>query len=51
MINPELPPVKIDATDTYKQRYLEFFPEDCLKGKKIGAYQHSAVGRELMMTV
>jgi phosphomannomutase len=51
MINPELPLVKTDATDTYKQRYLEFFPEDCLKGKKIGAYQHSAVGRELMIEI
>jgi phosphomannomutase len=51
MMNLELPPVKNDAIETYKQRYLEFFPENCLKGKNIGAYQHSAVGRELIIEI
>lgn len=32
----------------YLRRYWDFFPKECLKGLKIGVYQHSAVGRELM---
>jgi len=40
-----------DAIDLYLDRYLEFFPHTSLKGKRIGVYQHSAVGRELMVAV
>jgi len=40
-----------EATDLYVDRYLGFFPTDCLKGKQIGVYQHSAVGQDLMVTI
>ncbi|MBC8417053.1 MAG: phosphomannomutase [Desulfobacteraceae bacterium] len=39
------------ATDLYVDRYLQFFPHAALKGKRIGVYQHSAVGRDLMVTI
>jgi phosphomannomutase len=39
------------VVEMYVARYLDFFPKDCLKGKKIGVYQHSAVGRELMVEI
>ena len=46
-------PLKADpeAVEMYMARHLDFFPEGCLKGKKIGVYQHSAVGRELMVEI
>ncbi|MBN2517055.1 MAG: phosphomannomutase [Deltaproteobacteria bacterium] len=47
----ELPPPRNDAVDAYINRYVHFFGNDCLSGKKIGVYQHSAVGRELMVTI
>lgn len=40
-----------EASDLYVDRYLEFFPPNCLNGKKIGVYQHSAVGRDDMVTI
>ena len=39
------------VVEMYVARYLDFFPKDCLKGKRIGVYQHSAVGRELMVEI
>jgi len=35
----------------YVRRYLDVFPSDCLAGKKVGIYQHSAVGRELLVEI
>jgi phosphomannomutase len=35
----------------YIQRYLNFFPSACLDGLKIGIYQHSAVGRDLLVEI
>lgn len=43
-----LPQSDSEALDVYVNRYLDFFKRDCLEGKKIGVYQHSSVGRELM---
>lgn len=40
-----------EASDLYIDRYLGFFPPDCLNGKSIGVYQHSAVGRDDMVTI
>jgi phosphomannomutase len=40
-----------EAVDLYMDRYLRFFPHDALHGKRIGVYQHSAVGRELMVAI
>ena len=39
------------ATDIYVKRYTDFFPEECLKGKKIGLYEHSSVGRDILYTI
>lgn len=50
-IDMELPQADTEAIDLYINRYLEFFPNNCLKGKKVGVYQHSAVGREQMVTI
>jgi phosphomannomutase len=40
-----------EAIDLYVDRYLRFFSPDALQGKRIGVYQHSAVGRDLMVTI
>ena len=39
------------AQEMYIQRYLRFFPSGCLQGLKIGVYQHSAVGRDLLVEI
>jgi phosphomannomutase len=39
------------AIELYINRFLDFFPNDCLKNKRIGVYQHSAVGRDLMVKI
>ncbi|MCF6208434.1 MAG: hypothetical protein L3J61_03480 [Ghiorsea sp.] len=33
------------------QRYLDFFPDACLKGKRIGVYEHSTVARDVLKDV
>lgn len=37
-----------EAAARYIQRYLNAFPANCLAGKRIGLYEHSAVGREVL---
>lgn len=44
----ELPETEDGAYQAYRERYLDVFPPDCLTGKKIVFYQHSAVGRDLL---
>lgn len=44
-------PPQRDAVDLYLRRYLDFFPSECLAGTRIGVYQHSAVGRDLVISV
>jgi phosphomannomutase len=44
-------PVRVSATEDYVARYLEFFPNDCLKGLRLGVYEHSAVGRDVIARV
>ncbi|MGB5420556.1 MAG: phosphomannomutase [Desulfobacterales bacterium] len=39
------------ARAMYIERYLDFFPSGCLTGLKIGVYQHSAVGRDLVVEI
>ncbi len=48
---PALPAASPEAYSLYINRYLDFFPADCLKGKKVGVYQHSAVGRQIVVDV
>ena len=43
-----LPVEDTRALEGYRARYLSLFPADCLSGLKIGFYQHSAVGREVL---
>ncbi len=39
------------AQEMYIKRYLNFFPSGCLNGLKVGIYQHSAVGRDLLVEI
>ena len=41
-------PLSSTARDLYIARYLDCFPCDCLAGQRIGLYQHSAVGRDIL---
>jgi phosphomannomutase len=45
-----LPPVT-DAETAYVQRYLDHFGPGALTGKRIGVYQHSAVGRDVLARI
>lgn len=45
---PPLPPVT-DVTADYVARYVGFFGREALAGMKIGVYQHSAVGRDVLV--
>jgi len=47
----QMPEENIDARVSYVRRYTATFPKDCLVGKKIGIYQHSAVGRDLLIEI
>ena len=47
----EMPAEDPTAGNDYVARYLDVFPADCLAGKKIGIYQHSAVGREMLVEI
>ncbi|MBW1896342.1 MAG: hypothetical protein JRI47_04730 [Deltaproteobacteria bacterium] len=40
-----------EAEQVYLQRWIEAFPPDCLKGKRLGLYGHSAVGRDLLYQI
>ncbi len=46
-----LPPVDDAAARHYVDRYLDFFPADCLSGYSIGVYQHSTVARDMLVEV
>jgi phosphomannomutase len=39
------------AEGEYVARYLELFPRNALKGLRLGVYQHSAVGRDLLVEI
>ena len=45
----EFPPPLPDARNLYISRYREFFADESLSGKRILVYQHSAVGRDLLV--
>lgn len=48
--SPALPPVTAIA-DGYRDRYVAFFGAQALRGKRIGVYQHSAVGRDILAEI
>jgi len=47
----DLPPAVDDGHQAYVRRYLEFFEGRGLRGKRILVYQHSAVGRDILVEV
>jgi phosphomannomutase len=46
-----LPPARDDASAAYVRRYRTFFHGCSLAGKRIVVYQHSAVGRDLLVEI
>ncbi|HEX9046964.1 MAG TPA: phosphomannomutase [Verrucomicrobiae bacterium] len=47
------PPRKysVEAGENYVMRYLNFFAPDALAGLRVGVYQHSAVGRDVLVKI
>ena len=45
---PPLPPEEGAAHEAYVRRYLDFFPADALRGRRIGLYEHSSVARRAL---
>ena len=43
--------VSPEAGRAYVRRYLDVFPADALTGLRVGVYQHSAVGRDVLAEV
>jgi phosphomannomutase len=46
-----LPPEDSAGLADYVDRYVAFFPEDCLSGLRVGLYEHSSVAREALFAV
>ena len=44
-------PAEVDVIDAYVARYTGFFGGDALLGMTIGVYQHSAVGRDVLVRI
>ncbi len=40
-----------DANEHYINRFVSFFPAQCLQGKHIGLYEHSSVSRDCLNTI
>jgi phosphomannomutase len=49
-VPPTLPPA-VDVSEQYLKRYIEFFGTTALDGLRLGVYQHSAVGRDILVTL
>ena len=43
--------VREGIVEAYVQRYLDFFGPESLRGARIGVYQHSAVGRDILVEI
>jgi phosphomannomutase len=48
---PAARPVSPAAETAYLNRYLSVFPADALQGLRLGVYQHSAVGRDVLVKI
>jgi phosphomannomutase len=48
---PTLPTATDEARDRYRRRYRDSFPQGALAGLRLGFYEHSAVGRELVAEI
>jgi phosphomannomutase len=44
-------PVQPEARRAYVTRYLDVFAPEALRGLRVGVYQHSAVGRDLLVEI
>ncbi len=51
LVESRLPSVLDAAEREYVQRYLDFFPKNCLSGRKVGVYQHSTVARDILVEI
>jgi len=51
LLLPQALPEVLDITEAYVQRYMHFFGAKALNGMRVGVYQHSAVGRDLLVTL
>ena len=40
-----------EAGENYVMRYLNYFSPDALRGMRVGVYQHSAVGRDVLVKI
>jgi phosphomannomutase len=49
--DPAPVPVSPEPGENYVMRYLNFFAHDALHGVRVGVYQHSAVGRDMMVKI
>jgi phosphomannomutase len=46
-----LPPPNDAARGAFVKRYVDFFPDQALAGVRVVVYQHSAVGRDLLVEI
>lgn len=46
-----LPKVNKAAEHHYIQRFVNFFPKNCLQGKRVGLYEHSSVARDCLKII
>jgi phosphomannomutase len=51
LIDPLPLPPSIDVASAYVARYVNMFGGSALAGRRIGVYQHSAVGRDVLVQV
>jgi phosphomannomutase len=49
LVVESLPAEDDTAVSLYLERYTKVFPADCLANVRVGVYQHSAVGREVLV--
>ena len=40
-----------EPLDNYAARYLDYFPQRCLEGLRVGVYQHSSVARDIVVAI
>jgi phosphomannomutase len=43
--------VSPEAGENYAMRYLNFFEPDSLRGLRVGVYEHSAIGRDVLVKI
>lgn len=48
---PDLPPVALSVASEYVNGFRQLFDPDTLRGARLGIDQHSAVGRDILVTI